>query len=249
MKGNPKVGRLLTLPVGCPTPRIVPQTIPERKHEMKKSGKPKNSLKKPLDIAALVETMERVVLPTDALTPYAKNPRINDGAVEAVANSIRRFGFASPIVVRGRDNEIINGHTRWKAAKSLGLEKVPCVRADHLTDAEARAFRIADNKTAELASWDENLLGGEIADLPDFDFADFGFDPPVVDGGEYGTDFQLADGDKSEICKITFTLHERQKETIEAALRQVGDCAETFGNTNKNGNALYEVARQWLANR
>lgn len=95
---------------------------------------------KPLDVAALIEKMKLVVLPTEKLTPCAKNPRINDGAVDAVAASIKAFGFSDPIVVRGTDNEIINGHTRWKAAKQLGLKRVPCLRGDHLTEAEVRAL-------------------------------------------------------------------------------------------------------------
>lgn len=137
---------------------------------------------KPLDVASLIEKMKLVTIPTDRLTPYAKNPRINDGGVDAVANSIKRFGFVNPIVVHGENNEIINGHTRFKAAKQLGLKRVPCLRGDHLTDAEIRALRIADNKTHELSSWDDGLLRLEIGDLPDFNFDDFGFDPPETDG-------------------------------------------------------------------
>ena len=150
---------------------------------------------KALDVAALIEKMKLVVLPTDDLTPYEKNPRINDGAVDAVAASIKKFGFADPIVVRGRNNEIINGHTRWKAAKQLGLARVPCLRGDHLTEAEARAFRIADNKTHELSTWDDGLLRMEIADLPDFDFADFGFSP--LDLGGDGDETNSSDEENS----------------------------------------------------
>ncbi len=153
---------------------------------------------KPLDVAALIEKMELVTLPTDKLTPYAKNPRINDGGVEAVANSIRKFGFVNPIVVHGTDNEIVNGHTRFKAARQLGLKRVPCLRGDYLTDAEIRALRIADNKTHELTAWDDGLLRLEIADLPDFDFEDFGFDPPATDGtDEAGTDCGAQGGAES----------------------------------------------------
>lgn len=71
----------------------------------------------------------------------------------------------------------------------------------------------------------------------------------MADSDEYGTDFTLPDGGKGEICTITFTLHQRQMEAVKAALAAVGDCGETFGNTNRNGNALYEVVRQWLAKR
>lgn len=129
----------------------------------------------PLDIAALIERMKLEVLPTESLKPYAKNPRINDEAVDYVANSIRRFGFRSPIVIHGADNEIVNGHTRHRAALQIGLKSVPCLRADELTDQEIKALRLADNKTAEIAKWDEGLLDLEIASLPEFDLPEFGF--------------------------------------------------------------------------
>ena len=83
--------------------------------------------------------------------PYEKNPRINDNAVEAVANSIKEFGFKQPIVVDG-NMEIIAGHTRWKAAKKLKLKTVPVLVADDLTEEQVRAYRIADNTTGELAT-------------------------------------------------------------------------------------------------
>lgn len=111
--------------------------------------------------------------------PYEKNPRINDNAVEAVANSIREFGFKQPIVVDG-NMEIIAGHTRWKAAKKLKLKTVPVLVADDLTEEQVRAYRIADNSTGELATWDYDLLMPEIADL-DFDMSMFGLDVPEED--------------------------------------------------------------------
>lgn len=101
--------------------------------------------------------------------PYDKNPRKNDNAVDKVANSIRAFGFKSPIII---DEQC--GHTRLKAAKKLGLKKVPCIIAAGLTDAEIRAYRIADNKVGELAEWDKALLGEEL-NMCDIDMAQFGF--------------------------------------------------------------------------
>ena len=94
--------------------------------------------------------MSQIVMmdPAD-LTPYDNNPRDNDGAVEAVANSIREFGFKAPIIV-DRDRVIIAGHTRLKAALSLGLREVPVIVADDLTEEQARAYRLADNRTGEM---------------------------------------------------------------------------------------------------
>lgn len=107
------------------------------------------------------------------ITPYEKNPRKNDGAVDAVANSIKEFGFKVPIVVDS-ENVIVCGHTRYKAAQQLGLESVPCVVADDLTEEQIKAFRLADNKVGELADWDFELLDMELEGL-DFDMSLFGF--------------------------------------------------------------------------
>ena len=119
------------------------------------------------------------------LVPYDKNPRINDQAVDLVANSIREFGFKQPIVI-DKNNVIIAGHTRWKAARELGLERVPCIMADDLTPAQVKAYRLADNKVAEASEWDFDLLDEELQELDglDIDMSDFGFVQDEVDTAE-----------------------------------------------------------------
>lgn len=115
------------------------------------------------------------------LKAYEKNPRKNDNAVKEVANSIKEFGWKVPIVI-DKDYVILAGHTRVKAANMLGLKKVPCIIADDLNEQQAKAFRLADNKTGELANWDFDLLIEELAGLYDFDMSDFGFEPlPEID--------------------------------------------------------------------
>ena len=109
------------------------------------------------------------------IKPYPHNPRKNEAAVEPVANSIKAFGFRVPIVL-DKNGVIVAGHTRLEAAKRLGLEKVPCVVADDLTPEQVKAFRLADNKTAEMALWDVEMLADELADISDFDMQEFGFD-------------------------------------------------------------------------
>ena len=109
------------------------------------------------------------------IKPYANNPRNNDGAVDYVANSIKEFGFKVPIVIDA-NGEIVAGHTRYKAAKKLKLEEVPCIIADDLTEEQVKAFRLADNKVSEAAEWDFELLGSELDDIIDIDMDDFGFD-------------------------------------------------------------------------
>ena len=115
----------------------------------------------------------------ETLKPYENNPRNNDGAVEYVANSIKKFGFKVPIVV-DKDNVIVSGHTRYRASLELGLKEVPVVVADDLTPEQIKAFRLADNKVAEKSSWDYGKLGIEIEDLLnlddlDLDLTDIGF--------------------------------------------------------------------------
>ena len=114
------------------------------------------------------------------ITPYENNPRNNAAAVDKVAESIREFGFQQPIVV-DRDGVIIAGHTRYAAAKKLELATVPVVVADGLTDEQVRAYRLADNKTAEFSSWDFDLLNAELFEIDDIDMAAFGFDMSAVE--------------------------------------------------------------------
>ena len=112
------------------------------------------------------------------IKPYPGNPRVNDAAVNAVARSIQEFGFRQPIVV-DVDGVIIVGHTRYKAAEKLGLEMVPVHVATDLTPAQIKAYRIADNQTAQLAEWDFELLPIELAQLQEmeFDLGLLGFEP------------------------------------------------------------------------
>ncbi|MFW6124528.1 MAG: DNA modification methylase [Pirellulales bacterium] len=113
----------------------------------------------------------------DAIEPYESNPRDNDDAVDAVAASLREFGFRQPVVVDA-DGVIVVGHTRWKAAKKLGLAKVPVHVAGDLSAEQARAYRIADNQTNTLSDWDYELLPVELGELQsaEFDLELLGFD-------------------------------------------------------------------------
>lgn len=108
------------------------------------------------------------------LKPYENNPRINDDAVDNVANSIKEFSFQQPIVV-DKNMVVIVGHTRLKAAKKLGLKTVPVVIAD-LSEEQANAYRLADNKVGELAEWDIDKLNEELDKILDIDMTDFGFE-------------------------------------------------------------------------
>lgn len=124
--------------------------------------------------------MDIIQMKVADVKPYEKNPRKNDEAVKFVAESIKEFGFKVPIVVDA-DNIIVAGHTRFKAAKKLGLTEVPVIVADDLTDEQIKAFRLADNKVAEKAEWDFDLLSEELDELIDIDMTVFGFDDDVIE--------------------------------------------------------------------
>jgi len=109
----------------------------------------------------------------DELIPYENNPRDNDKAVDAVASSISNFGFKVPIII-DKNNVVVAGHTRLKAAYKLGINEVPCLVADDLTEEQIRAFRLADNKVSELSSWDFSMLEQELANI-EMDMTMFGF--------------------------------------------------------------------------
>lgn len=150
------------------------------------------------------------------IKPYGKNPRVNDGAVDSVAESIKEFGFNVPMVI-DKDFVIICGHARYKAAQKLGLKEVPCIIADHLTKKQAQAFRIADNKTSDFSFFDNKLLLEELGEIGGEFFTgfDFGFgelesgvldekDNDVITGAEDGVTYEAVfrSEDKEKIDKI-----------------------------------------------
>jgi DNA modification methylase len=136
--------------------------------------------------------MKTVTLPLDKLIPYAGNPRKNDHAVEAVASAIKRFGFRVPVLAKS-DGSLIDGHLRVKAAKHLGIEEVPVVLCDDLSEADIKALRISINRMAELADWDSELLSAELDGLAaeGFSIEDLGFDEKALE--DLGADLGLED--------------------------------------------------------
>lgn len=181
----------------------------------------------------------------DSIKPYENNPRHNEEAIPYVMNSIKEFGFKNPIII-DKNNVIIAGHTRLESAKRLGMKEVPIIHADDLTEEQVKAFRLVDNKVSEKAEWNFNMLDAELADL-DIDMEDFGFEKLDINVDDYGTDFKLPDGEKLGIDKMTLYFANDQTKVIEEAIEKINlEEVETFGNEHKKGNALYEVARQWL---
>lgn len=172
----------------------------------------------------------------DEIVQYDKNPRKNDQAVKYVQESIKQFGFKVPIIV-DKNNVIVAGHTRYKAAKNLRLETVPCVIADDLTEEQVKAFRLADNKVSEFATWDFELLNSELDILQDFDIdmADFGFYNAFDENqfeDMFNSEAEEAEEDdqeeEPEAVRYKVVIHFESKEEAEQAateLREQGyDC-------------------------
>ena len=157
------------------------------------------------------------------IRPYDNNPRFNDAAVPAVAESLKQFGWQQPIVI-DRNGVIVCGHTRYKAALELGMKTAPCKYADELTDEEITAYRLADNKTAELAEWDADKMTEELAKCSKFDISAFGFD--------------LSDLTEDEDIKVTDDGYETQLPANPIAKR--GDIYELGDNRLMCGDAINE---------
>ena len=182
------------------------------------------------------------------IKPYEHNAKKHDEKqIGNVAESIYQFGWQQPLVL-DKDKVIIIGHCRYLAAKKLKLKTVPCKIAADLTADEVKKLRALDNKLNE-SEWDLDMLSLDIGGL---DFKGFDVDWGIIKPDDFGTEFAIASGDKSVMETMTFTLHHEQAELIRSAMETVlknEEAQETFGNTNRNGNAIYEVVRQWAEQR
>ena len=178
--------------------------------------------------------------PSD-LKPYEKNPRRNDQALDAVAASIKEFGFRQPIVV-DEAGVIVVGHTRWKAAMKLRLKSVPVHVATGLTSTQIKAYRIADNRVADLSEWDERLLIDEIEDLDsasfDLDFLGFGNNLSVEneDGGRSVDGERLHVNPDVSVCLCLSIEDLKIFETAMASTEEIN-----------RANAIMKIIRKWMA--
>lgn len=184
----------------------------------------------------------------EKLTMYDKNAKKHEEKdISIIKESIEKFGFNDPVGVWGENNTIVEGHGRVLAAKELGIKTIPCIRLDYLSDEERRGYALAHNKTAEFSQWDFNILDAEIAELNNIDFEKLGFEVEKIDADDFTTDFEISDNEKSEYCQMTISLHNEQKKLIENVIKMINndEITETFGNENKNGNAIYKVVKEW----
>ena len=160
------------------------------------------------------------------IKPYERNPRRNDEAVQYVAESIKQFGFKVPIVI-DKNNVIVAGHTRYKAAKKLNLKEVPAIVADDLSEEQIKAYRLADNKVSEMAEWDFDLLFSELDEIIDVDMTTFGFDET---DDEYFDENDLERDDEKDggvLIQITFRNLQEYKNAENAIKNIIGDAIMT----------------------
>jgi len=159
-----------------------------------------------------------ISMPIGSIIPYENNPRNNDNSVSFVKNLIREFGFRVPIVI-DRNNVIVCGHTRRKAAIELGMSEVPCTVADDLSEEQIRKYRIADNATAEIALWDKILLSKEMAKFAEIKPEELAFEP--TDAEKIDFESITAGIGQQEICS-TFTVvfdTQAERDKFQAFLR------------------------------
>jgi ParB family transcriptional regulator, chromosome partitioning protein len=204
-----------------------------------------------------MSNLKIVYKPTTDLIPYANNSRTHsDDQVLQIASSIKEFGFTNPVLV---DDEggIVAGHGRVMAAKKLNLKEVPTITLIGLTEAQKKAYIIADNKLALNAGWDDEMLRIEFDALKemDFDLEMTGFSLDELNNFNFEADEidlpDLPDGDKEPFQQKTFTLHDEQAEIVDNAimLARTNPLVDTGLNENSNGNALALICEQWLSSK
>lgn len=186
------------------------------------------------------------------LVPYANNAKKHPKEqIDQIAESISEFGNCDPIAVWHNEDgeaEIVEGHGRVMALKQLGIDTAPVICLDHLTDEQRRIYTHVHNQTTINSGFDEQALIEDMDNL-NADWEALGFEEymPVTDEG-FGTEFELPDGDKPNVSKATFILATEQRDFIMDALENATcDEADTFGNVNRNGNALYAAIKEWVS--
>lgn len=192
------------------------------------------------------------IVPVSDLLPYVNNSRTHsEEQINQVAASIKEFNFTNPILI-DEQNGIIAGHGRLMAAKKLGLDEVPCIVLTGLTEAQKKAYVIADNNLALNSGWDLDMLRLEVETLDElgFELDILGFDAETLDklldiDAELP---ELPDGDRDPFQQKTFTLHDEQAQTIDDAITKAktNPCIDTGLNENSNGNAIAWICEQWL---
>ena len=195
---------------------------------------------------------EYCIRKTSELIPYINNSRTHsDAQINQIASSIKEFGFTNPVLI-DEQGGLIAGHGRVMAAKKLSIDEVPCIVLDGLTEAQKKAYIIADNQLPLNAGWDLDTLRLEVETLQELDFNIdlLGFDVDVIEKLlDIDADMPiLPDGDRDPFQQKTFTLHDEQVQIIDDAIMKAktSPIIDTGLNENSNGNAIAWICEQWL---
>lgn len=175
----------------------------------------------------------------------------NEANLKAISGSLHQFGQRKPIVI-SKENIVVAGNGTVEAAKSLGWTKINAVRVpDDWSETKIKAFALADNRTADLAMWNEEVLAAQLVELQieNFDIEQIGFEIPEIPNDEdWESAFDSTVGEKKETLQMTFTLHADQSDVVNQALvmsKGLAEFGET-GNSNANGNALARICEMWI---
>lgn len=183
-----------------------------------------------------MENLRIEYIPLDELTPYETNARKHEEAdLRTIINSIDEFGMCDPIGIWGKNNVIVEGHGRRLALIELGYTEAPCIRLDHLSDEQRRAYALAHNKTAEMSAWDELLLSGELSEIVDIDMTDFGFSFDIeeesVEDDKYTTEVNIPQyeitGDTPTIADM-YNMEKTDELIAEIEQSEVTDAEKAF---------------------
>lgn len=186
-------------------------------------------------------------VPLASLKPYDNNAKKHTREqIEAVESSIREFGFRNPIIAWHNEDgvaEIVAGHARAKAAANIGMEEVPVVFCDDLTDAQRRALTLADNQTTIMTGWDEDMLAYELDTLAgEVDMSALGFDSEVTED-MFGDEFELSDADGPQAKTVSLRMSQDMFDEYRKALSSVTETRYSEGN--EDANRLMEVIARW----
>lgn len=182
------------------------------------------------------------------IKPYLNNAKLHPAEqIEQIKKSIQQFGMNDPIGIW--KDEIVEGHGRLLALKELDYKEVPIIRLDHLSDEERKAYILAHNKLTMNSEFDIDILNEELDDIMNIDMSDFGFDI-VFDSDEFGTEFELPEGDKTSLTNISFSFSQEQADYVNEMVKKMKGTSEFKDfryeeNNNSNGNALFLILKQW----